>query len=243
MLNSNQGEKFMTNNNHSDKYIIALTGGIASGKTLVAETLKHLGAHVIDTDIIARQVVEPGSYVLDIIKKEWGEDILNNDGTLNRRKLAAIIFNSDEDREKLNNIMHPEIRKRMNIDIEKSKETFIVLVIPLLFEANVPLKYDEAWVVNNPESRQKELLMSRDNISADEAQARINSQMPIDEKTKIADVIIDNTGSIEETRNKTKEEWEKTKHRAASQLSARLIKYSETKSPGGIVAVERPDLE
>jgi dephospho-CoA kinase len=212
----------------TEKYIIALTGGIASGKTLVANALKELGANIIDTDIISREIVEPGSSVIEQIRQAWGDDMLNPDGTLNRLKMADLIFTSETEREKLNRIMHPEIRKKMLQDIEEIKGVVAVIVIPLLFEAEVPIYYDEAWVVYCSPVMQKERLIKRNDLSPEEAQKRINSQYPIDRKVEMADVVIDNSGTEESVKISAKKEWEKLRARLAASISERIpLKQSQ----------------
>jgi dephospho-CoA kinase len=212
----------------TEKYIVALTGGIASGKTLVADTLKELGASIIDTDIISREIVEPGSPVIEQIRQTWGDDMLNPDGTLNRVRMADLIFTSDTEREKLNRIMHPEIRRKMLEDIEEIKSVVAIIVIPLLFEADIPIYYDEAWVVYCPPSMQKERLIKRNNLTPEEAQKRINSQYPIDRKVEMADVVIDNSDTEESVKTTTRKEWEKLRSRLAADISNRLpLKQSQ----------------
>lgn len=190
-----------------DKFVIALTGGIASGKSMVAVFLYELGAGIVDTDVIAREIVRPGSPVLDEIKKEWGEKMTLADGTLDRKAMGDVIFNSEKDREKLNSIMHPAIRRVMLEKVSRCKRKIVTVVIPLLYEAKVPQPHDEAWVVYCDEEQQLERLMERDDLTREQARARINSQMPIDEKVKKADVVIRNTGSIDSAHEETVKAW------------------------------------
>lgn len=182
-----------------DKYIIALTGGIATGKTYISNILRTLGAGIVDTDRIARKVVDPGSPLLDEIRKIWGDDLIKKDGTLDRSKLAEIIFSSDKDREKLNNLMHPAIRKVMYADVKKIKQNLVFIIIPLLYEAKIPITYNESWLVYCSPGQQIKRLIGRDNITKQQAQKRLDAQIPIDEKKKLSDIIIDNTGTPEET--------------------------------------------
>lgn len=194
-----------------DKYIVAVTGGIASGKSLVSGILKSLGAAVVDTDEIARRVVEPGSPVLEKICAAWGKEILNGDGTLNRKKLGGIVFQSPADRKKLNSLMHPAIRRIMYEEVKKSAHRVVFLDIPLLFEARVPIRYNESWLVYCTPQQQKERLYKRDDMTPEEVEARINSQIPLDKKREMADVIIDNTDSPEKTGEQVKKLIEKLK--------------------------------
>lgn len=195
------------------KFIIALTGGIASGKGLVADTLEQLGASIVDTDILAREVVRPGSLVLEKIRKMWGDRVLKPDGSLDRAYLGSIIFSSPADRKKLNRIMHPEIRKLMVRRVKEDPRRVVVIVIPLLFEAEIPVYRDEAWLAYCSPQQQKQRLIERDRISPEEAQKRIDSQMPIDQKVKLCDVVIDNTDTREQTRRQVQAEWKKLQTR------------------------------
>ncbi len=192
-----------------NKYIIALTGGIATGKSLVSGFLGEMGAEIVDTDKIARQVTAGGSPVLKKIQRHWGNRVLNPDGTLHRKALGDIIFSSKEQRQKLNRIIHPHIRREMNNQIHNSKAPVVAVVIPLLFEtAGNALDYDEIWLVYCPPKEQLRRLMDRDGITEDEAQKRIESQIPIDEKVKLCQVVIDNSGDTRETLKQTELEWQ-----------------------------------
>ena len=190
-----------------NKYVIALTGGIATGKSFVASVLGELGASVVDTDIIARQIVLPGSPILDKIREIWGANAFYNDGSLNRKALADIIFSSAADREKLNDIMHPEIVRRMIEQVNAKPGQVVVIVVPLLFETKIEICYDEVWVVYCHLSQQKERLQARDGITDAEVVKKIASQIPVDFKVKNADVIIDNSFDTQTVRQKILEEW------------------------------------
>jgi len=210
-----------------DKYIIALTGGIATGKTYVSEILHVLGGGIVDTDKIAREVVEPGSPLLDEIRRIWGNDLIKEDGTLDRTGLASIIFSSDKEREKLNNLMHPEIRKRMYARVKETKEKIVFIVIPLLYEAMTPIQYDESWTVYCTEAQQIERLTQRDNITKQDAQKKIDSQIPIDKKVELSDIVIDNSGTPEETLARVFYQWQ-------ALLERRTIGLEPT-APGSIL--------
>ncbi|MCD4783619.1 MAG: dephospho-CoA kinase [Candidatus Eremiobacteraeota bacterium] len=198
-----------------DKYIIALTGGIATGKSYVSKILQTLGAGIVDTDRIARKVVEPGTPLLYEIREIWGDDLIKKDGTLDRSKLASIIFSSDKDREKLNNLMHPAIRKVMYADVKKLKQNLVFIIIPLLYEAKIPIKYDESWIVSCTPDQQMKRLMGRDKITRQQAQKRIDSQIPIDEKRNLCDIVIDNTGTPEMTFAHVFHQWQELLKRAS----------------------------
>lgn len=173
--------------------VIGLTGGIASGKSTVANYLKENGFAVIDADIAARQAVEKGTEGLRKVAETF-PGVLNEDGTLNRKALGAIIFNDKAQRDSLNKIVHPIVRRLM--DEEKaaalSEGKVVVMDIPLLYENELEHTVDEVWVVYVSYDIQKMRLMKRNELSESEADARINSQMSMDEKRDKADIVIDN---------------------------------------------------
>ena len=181
--------------------IIGLTGSIATGKSQVSNYLKNKGIKVIDADLIARDVANYKT-VKNKIKKAFGDDLYIND-QLDRKKLAEIIFARKIHRQKLNSIMHPEIYKEIKKESENS-EGLVFIDIPLLFEnedlnKKYGLVFDEIWLVYVDRERQIERLMKRDDISKEYAEEKINSQIPVEEKRKKSDVIIDNSGTLEET--------------------------------------------
>lgn len=181
--------------------IIGLTGGIATGKSTVSNILKCKGFKVIDADIIAREVVEVGKSAYNDIVSAFGRQILNEDLTINRSKLGDIIFHNSESRNKLNSIVHPRVTKEILRQINKySKNNKVIFLdIPLLIEQKEKLKdllIDEIWLVYTNQEIQIKRLIKRDNIDFDKASAKVRTQIPIDEKRKYADVIIDNTKDI-----------------------------------------------
>lgn len=182
--------------------IIGLTGGIASGKSTVSEMLKKRGIPVIDADLIAREVVEVGKKAYTEIVNAFGKEILNEDLTINRARLGSIVFQNEDKRKKLNSIVHPEVRlemKRRQEQLISEGAKAVVLDIPLLFESNLKHLVDKVIVVYTGEKNQLERLMKRNNFSKEEALSRINAQMPLKEKVKFADAVINNDGTLEET--------------------------------------------
>ncbi|MBU0904261.1 MAG: dephospho-CoA kinase [Firmicutes bacterium] len=183
--------------------IIGLTGSIASGKSTVSKMLQDMGFSIIDADIVAREVVELGSDTLQEIQNQFGNEVLHTDGTLNREVLGSMIFHQPAKRKQLNDIMHPAIRKEMLKQrdelTKKGNETFF-MDIPLLFESRLQHLVEKILVVSVTEDVQLERLMSRNNLSKEEAEARIKSQLPLSEKEKGADAVIYNNGSIEESK-------------------------------------------
>lgn len=210
----------MKNKYPEDKYVIALTGGIATGKSLVSGFLTELGAGMVDTDKIAREVVTPGSKVLKKIEETWGTDVINPDGSLNRKKLGCIIFSSEEEREKLNSIIHPEIRRVMYERVRQCPGKIVCIDIPLLFESKEPIPYDESWLVCCEKEQQLQRLMKRDGIDREEALKKTASQIDIDEKRKLADIIVENTGDPAETKALVQQKWDELKKRCFTSSSA-----------------------
>ncbi|WP_057735935.1 dephospho-CoA kinase [Liquorilactobacillus uvarum] len=183
-------------------YILGLTGGIASGKSTVSAFLKKKGAFVIDGDIIARQVVEPGKIGLRKLKEAFGTKIIKKDGTLNRARLGKIVFADKKQLKRLNEITGPLIRQRVEEQIEEARQLkirLLVLEIPLLFEGHYEKYCDSVMTVSIPHEVQLERLMKRNNLKKGEAQKRIKTQMSQDERNRRADIVIDNSKQVEET--------------------------------------------
>jgi len=182
--------------------IIGLTGSIASGKSTVSKMLKKKGFPIVDADEIARLVVEPGSPVLLEISRVFGQWILHADGSLNRAKLGERIFGNIEERQKLNSIIHPAIRQEMLRQKEQWISTganTVIMDIPLLFESKLQSFVDKIIVVSVTPEIQKERLIARNVLSEEEADKRIRSQLPIEEKELSADAVLFNNGPVEET--------------------------------------------
>jgi dephospho-CoA kinase len=178
--------------------LIGLTGGIGTGKSTVSHYLATAyQLPILDADIYARVAVELGSPVLKAIAQRYGKDILLLDGTLNRQQLGQIVFNSPAQRQWLEQQIHPFVRERMIEAIRELPLATVVLVVPLLFEARMSDLVTEIWVVRCSEQQQMERLMQRSKLTLEEAQARINSQMPIAEKCARADVVLDNSSTLE----------------------------------------------
>lgn len=183
--------------------ILGITGGIASGKSSVSAFLKKLGYPIIDADVVAREVVEPGEAAYLEIVKTFGDSILLPEGGINRAKLGDLIFGSEEKRLKLNSIVHPAVRKRMKELAEKAfqdgAET-VFMDIPLLFESKLTFMVEKTLLVYVDEDIQLTRLMERNHLSEKDARARIASQMPLSEKRALADAIVNNNGDFEETK-------------------------------------------
>jgi dephospho-CoA kinase len=190
--------------------IIGLTGGIASGKTSVALMLERLGAAVVDADLLAREVVQPGEQALAKIVAAFGEGVLNGDGSLNRAALAEIVFSDPAARRRLEGITHPAIRARADQKLAALREQgvrTVFYVAPLLIEAGNSDRVDEIWVVYLDRESQLARLMARDSLDRDAALRRIASQMPMEEKKKLGRVVIDNSGTREELEAQVRRLW------------------------------------
>lgn len=183
--------------------LVGLTGGIASGKSLVSNSFEQLGVPIIDADLLAREVVEPGSQGLQALVAHFGPDITTRQGELNRASLRHIVFANPEEREFLDKTLHPLIRQlsdRRVAQLAGDKHRYAIYSIPLLLETGQQSRFDRIVVVDVPESVQLARLLARDGSSESEAKAILASQASREDRLAIADDVIDNTGSIEDTR-------------------------------------------
>ena len=205
----------MTQNRRNRSKVIGLTGSIATGKSTVSKLLARLGAVIIDADKVAREIVQTGEQALEEIVEYYGEDILLEDGSLDRKKLGKIVFNDPEKLEKLNEITHPKIIQRILDRVHRISNKYdgavIVIDAALLIEMNFQRYVDEVWVVTLSKEMQINRLMKRDQIKAKEAQNRIEAQMSSEEKSKYADEIIDNSGNLEELEKDIMKLWRRIK--------------------------------
>lgn len=188
-------------NGTSDKhqpFTVALTGGIASGKTAVSDRFAALGAAVIDTDIIAREVVAPGTDGLKAVTAQFGEAMLQPDGQLDRRALRERIFSDPVARQALEAITHPRIRQILEARLADIEAPYAIVVIPLLLETGWMERFDRILVVDAPEALQRQRLMARDALSAEEAQQILQAQASREARLAVADDVITNSGDIAE---------------------------------------------
>jgi len=188
---------------------VGLTGSIGVGKSFVASVFVELGCHVLDADQTAREVVTPGTPGLKALTEAFGEEMLNPDGTLNRKQLGAVVFNDESQRQRLNHLLHPFIIVRQD-EIMKAWEAedpdgIGIIDAALMIESGGYKRFDKLIVVHCRPEVQLERLMLRDKLSRDEALRRINSQMPQEEKQKFADYLIDTSDGFELTRARTVE--------------------------------------
>jgi dephospho-CoA kinase len=203
----------------SRPFRVALTGGIASGKTTVANLFAELGVELVDSDLIAREVVEPGQPALAAVVAAFGAGVLGPDARLDRRKLREIIFVDPAARARLESILHPAIRAEMDRQSAAARGPYHLLVIPLLAEGSGRDRADRVLVVDVPESLQIERLMVRDSVTRAQAEASLRAQASRDARLEIADDVVLNTGRIEDLRLQV------------ADLHARYVKFAQEKAP------------
>lgn len=179
---------------------IGLTGGIASGKSSVGRVLEqHHHLPLLDADVFAREALAAGSAGTQAVLQRYGTAVQEQSGVINRRALGAIVFNNPSEREWLEQLVHPLVRQRFDAELERLAEApVVVLVIPLLFESGLEVICSETWLVDCDEAQQLERLMQRDQLSEQEATARIQAQWPLTRKRKLADQLISNRGTPNE---------------------------------------------
>ncbi len=187
-------------NSEARVFRIGLTGGIASGKTVVGDMFADLGVPVIDTDEIARQIVAPGQPALDEIQAEFGAKVLTRDGELDRPALRSRVFASDADRGRLEAILHPRIHERALESSASAGGPYQIMVVPLLIEADFQSLVDRILVVDCPESLQRERLIARDDEDAGQVDRIMSAQLNRKERLRSANDVIDNAGTREQTR-------------------------------------------
>lgn len=192
--------------------VVGLTGGIASGKTAVSDRLAARGAAIVDTDLLAREIVEPGERALLDLVEAFGATILTPDGRLDRKALGALVFADPQARARLNAITHPRIRERMAERLAALREAaepapFAVLVVPLLFENGLDAMVEESWVVDVDDAVRRERLIARDGLTPAEADARIASQLPRAEKLARATRVIRNDAGLAELDAEVERVW------------------------------------
>ena len=175
---------------------IGLTGGIATGKSSAARLLEQRhGLPVLDADLYARQALEPGQPATEAVLARFGTGVVNNSGVVDRRALGAIVFNNQDERRWLEQLVHPIVRQRFDQElVQLDTNPAVVLMIPLLFESGLEALCSETWLVDCDESQQLQRLMARDQLNEAEAQARMDAQWPLARKRPLADVLISNRG-------------------------------------------------
>ena len=196
---------------------VGLTGNIAAGKSAVSAVWRELGATVIDADVLARRVVEPGMPAHAAIAREWGDDVLENDGALDRAALRRIVFADPEARERLESIVHPAIRALREEHYQEAQERgerVVVADIPLLFEVGLADEFDVVVLVDAPEETRLMRLVGDRGIAPDEARRMIAAQIPAELKRARAVVVIANVGSLADLERRAREVWDDLQRRA-----------------------------
>lgn len=201
---------------------IGLTGGIASGKSTASAILRSWGACIIDADAIAHGLMEPQAPLYEAYRTHFGESVILSDGHLNRRRIGQIAFANPAEKRWLDETAHPVIRRAIEQELKRAEaagEPAVILDIPLLFETGWQAHVDESWLIDIPESLQLMRLQSRNGYSREEAKRRIAAQMPLVKKRRLADVIIDNSGTEQELMERLRALWQKQPHQAAGSNS------------------------
>ena len=189
--------------------IVGLTGGIGSGKSAVARMFQERGAVIVDTDVIAREVVKPGSPVLERIRAEFGDGAIDASGALDRDAVAKIVFADEAKRKRLNELTHPEILKRVLSQIgQYAPSAVVVVVVPLLFESGFDRNCQKVVAVSAPEDLRLRRVMDRDGATETDARARMRSQLADGEYERRADLVIRNTGGEADLREEVDSAWD-----------------------------------
>jgi len=199
--------------------IVGLTGGIASGKSTIADMFKREGAYIIDIDMISRDVVKPGKPAWQDVVHIFGKEVLNEDQTLNRKKVGDIVFSDAEKRKKLEEIIHPKITAetlmKINEIAKKDNQAIVIIDIPLLIETDKQDTVNKVVLVYTSPQGQIERLVKRDGLSLEDAHKRLTSQMPIENKKKYAHYIINNEEPLKEIQKRVKEIFRELKKEEA----------------------------
>jgi dephospho-CoA kinase len=207
---------------------VGLTGGIACGKSTVAKMFVKNGAHLIDFDRLAHEMQEPGKPVWKEVVNHFGEEILQPDKKIDRIKLGNIVFADKEKLAELNNLVHPLVYQEWHVRLEKigkkEKHAIVLSDIPLLFEGNMQTLFDLTVLVLIAPKEQIRRLMARNGVSKEDAEKRLKSQMPINEKIALADIVIDNKGSILETEKRVGQVWQKLLQKEKQKSKFRTVK-------------------
>ena len=197
-------------------FTVGITGGIGSGKSKAAQRFEHLGVPVVDADVIARQVVEPGLPALDQIKQEFGEHVIGADGHLDRSALRHIIFSDQEHKNTLENILHPIIYSEVVDALSRQTASYAIVVIPLLAESKRNYPIDRILVIDAPSAIQQSRVTARDRQTAQEVRRIIDMQASRRDRLKIADDVYLNTGTVAELNA-----WVDAKHSHYLELAAK----------------------
>jgi len=206
--------------------LIGLTGNIASGKSTVARLLSERGATIIDADVLARRVVEPGMPAFDEIVRRWGRQVVSPDGSLDRDALRRLVFSHHEQLEELNEIVHPEVaayRDRLVDEARQRGDRLVVQDIPLLFERGIVDQFDRIVLVDAPRPVRLERLMRERGLSETDAMDMITAQMPAELKRARADYLIENVGTVRELEERVSEVWQALEREADARATTTAV--------------------
>jgi dephospho-CoA kinase len=206
--------------------LIGLTGNIASGKSTVARLLSERGATIIDADVLARRVVEPGMPAFDEIVRRWGPEVVAPDGSLDRDALRRLVFSHHEQLEELNEIVHPEVaayRDRLVDEARQRGDRLVVQDIPLLFERGIVDQFDRIVLVDAPRPVRLERLMRERGLTETDAMDMITAQMPAELKRARADYIIENVGTVRELEERASEVWQALEREAHARAETSAV--------------------
>ncbi|MFH0790909.1 MAG: dephospho-CoA kinase [Candidatus Omnitrophota bacterium] len=196
-------------NQDKNRTVIGITGGFGTGKTTVSELFKSLGAKVIDADKIAHELIRPRTVIYGKIIKLFGEKILRKNKSIDRSRVSKSVFDDPKLLKRLNKIVHPAVEKVIKEQVQYCRQNLILLDIPLLFEAKLEYLVDKIIVVKTNRRSQFERLLEKTKYDKEDILKRINVQMPLADKIRQADFVIDNNGTIEQTKKQVKEIWRK----------------------------------
>ena len=178
--------------------VIGLTGGIACGKTTASNFFAEQGIEIIDADIAAREVVAPGEPALTEIATRFGDEVLQPDGSLDRKKMRELVFADADKRKQLEAILHPRIRQRLRKQLQQAKGPYVIFSVPLMFESGLDQLTDRVLVIDVSPEVQRQRLIERDGSSVEQANAIVNAQMPREERNSRADDIVDNSTNLDD---------------------------------------------
>jgi dephospho-CoA kinase len=200
-------------------YIVGLTGGIGSGKTTVANVFHDLGVQSVDADLVAREVVMPGEPALDAIVMHFGQDILQNDGQLDRAVLRRRIFADDTEKQWLNQLLHPLIRQRLLQQLQQCTSSYALLIAPLLLENKLQTYTDRVLVVDVPQELQLSRTIQRDQVPAEQVQNILNSQISRPDRLRLADDVLLNTVPVSQLQPQILQLHQRYQHFAKEKLA------------------------
>lgn len=199
-------------------FVVGITGGVASGKTSVSRLMKEEGAYVIDADQIAKELVQPHQPAWRDVIQIFGQEILREDGSIDRKKLARLVFSDPEQRKKLNGLLHPRVRKEIRCRLEaihrEDPDAIVIIDAALLVETGFYREMDQLVVVTSEEAQQIERLKERDDVEETVARGILTAQLPLSQKVRVADFVIQNEGSRDQTKKRTQDIFRRIKEMA-----------------------------